>query len=258
MPALRELQKAFGACLLRGSDDAVCRHIVEDGFGAAERLRIYRNTCRATLTEALRMSYPAVDRLVGRDFFDRTAEQFSAAHPPRSGYLNEYGGALAGFLAGFEPASGVPYLADVARFEWALSLAANAEDAPRLDASSLLDVQPENHPWLRFVPHSSLSRLELAYPADEIADAVLAGDDAAMAAVDLSSGPVRLVVHRGPGGLEVQRLEPRAYRFVSRLLAGEAWGRVLKTAPEEAADLLAEQLAKGRLIAFEIHREGHL
>jgi hypothetical protein len=250
MPALRELQQAFGAFMQSENDDAVCSHIVEDGFSAAERLRIYRNTCRSVLVETLRMTYPAVDRLVGRDFFDMAAGQFIGAHPPRSGYLNEYGGAFADFLAALGPASALPYLADVARFEWALGVAANAVDAPVLEPGSLAALDPECHATLRFEPHPSVRFLALAYPADQIADAVLSGDDAAMAQVDLSSGPVRLLVHRGPGGVEAQRLERDAYDFVSRLCAGEALASMLETAPPEAPALLAEALTKGHLTAF--------
>jgi hypothetical protein len=250
MPALRELQQAFGAFMQSENDDAVCSHIVEDGFSAAERLRIYRNTCRSVLVETLRMTYPAVDRLVGRDFFDMAAGQFIGAHPPRSGYLNQYGGAFADFLAALGPASALPYLADVARFEWALGVAANAVDAPVLEPGSLAALDPECHATLRFEPHPSVRFLALAYPADQIADAVLSGDDAAMAQVDLSSGPVRLLVHRGPGGVEAQRLERDAYDFVSRLCAGEALASVLETAPPESPALLAEALTKGYLTAF--------
>ncbi len=250
MPALRELQQAFGAFMLSENDAAVCRHVVEGGFSAAERCRIYRNTCRSTLTETLRMTYPALDRLVGGEFFDVAAGQFITAHPPHSGCLNDYGAGFADFLAAFGPASALAYLADVARFEWALSVAANAVDAPVLDTAALAALDPECHATLRFEPHPSLSFLALAYPADQIADAVLSGDDAAMAQVDLSSGPVRLVVHRGPGGVEAQRLKPGAYDFVSRLCVGEALASVLETAPPEAPALLAEQLAKGRLTGF--------
>jgi hypothetical protein len=250
MPALRELEQAFGAFMLSENDDAVCSHIVEDGFSAAERFRIYRNTCRSTLVETLRMTYPAVARLVGRDFFDTAGGKFIAAHPPRDGYLNEYGGAFADFLATFGPASSLPYLADVARFEWALGLAANAADAPVLDPGALVEVDPECHATLRFEPHPSVRFLALAFPADQIADAVLSGDDAAMAQIDLSSGPVRLIVHRGPGGVEAQRLERDAYDFFSRLCAGEALANVLETAPTEAPALLAEALMKGHLTAF--------
>src|SRR6059036_1319432 len=137
MPALLDLQRAFAASMLHEEDDSGCGAVVDDGFAAAERLNIYRNTCRSTLIEALRMTYPAVDRLVGREFFDMAAARFIRAHPCRSGYLNEYGAGLADFLAALEPARGLPYLADVARFEWALGVAANAPDAPAIDAAAL-------------------------------------------------------------------------------------------------------------------------
>jgi hypothetical protein len=252
MPALLELQRAFAAALLSEADGTVWAHIVGDAFTAPERLRIYRNTCRSTLVETLRTTYPAVERIVGRAFFDAAAERYVAAHPARSGYLNDYGDRFAAFLASFAPARELAYLPDVARFEWALSVAANAPDAPVLEPGVLLAVPAENHAALRFQPHPSVSCLELAYPADEIADAVLAGDEAAMGEIDLASGAVRVVVHRGPDGLATERLSVSAYEFVSRLCAGEPLARVIEAAPEQAPMLLAEQLAKGRLAACRV------
>lgn len=252
MPALLELQRTFAGALLREYDRAVWQHIAEDGFSAAERLRIYRNTCRATLCGTLRLTYPAVARLVGREFFERAAGEFVGNHPAKSGYLNDYGAEFADFLAQFEPARALAYLPDVARYEWALSVAANAPDAPVLEAGALLQVPAEHHAALCFEPHPSVRCLEAAYPADEIADAVLAGNDAAMSEVDLAGGPVFLVVHRGPDGLETERLSGRAYDLVSRLCAGEALGRVIDAAPQQAPTLLAQQLAKGRLSAWRV------
>ena len=256
MPALHELQQAFGVYMLSGNDAAVCGHIVEDGYTAAERCGIYRNSCRSVLTETLRMTYPAVDRLVGRDFFDMAAGQFIHAHPARSGYLNEYGSEFGDFLAVLDAASGLPYLGDVARFEWALSAAANAVDAPVLDPGALAAVDAERQAMLRFEPHPSVRLLALAYPADQIADAVLSGDETAMSEVELSSGPVWLVVHRGASGVGAQRLERDAYGFVSRLCAGEALASLLDAAPLEAPALLAEQITKGRLTGFLIGSTG--
>ena len=254
MAGLLDLQRAFAGALLDEHDARIYAHILEDGFPAPERLGIYRNNCRAVLVESLRMTYPAVDRLVGRDFFKRAAGEFVAAHPARSGYLNEYGGEFAEFLAAFAPASGLAYLADVARFEWALSVAANAEDAPALDPGALAAVDAEDHAQLRFAPHPSVRLLALAYPADEIADAVLARDEAAMREVDLAKGPVHLVVHRGSGGLETERLTARAYEFVRLLCAGEPLAHVIEAAPEQAPMLLAAQLTKGRLTTFRVDR----
>src|SRR2546425_7693127 len=130
MPALLELQRAFAASMLHEEDDTVCGAVVDDGFAAAERLRIYRNTCRSTLIEALRLTYPAVERLVGRDFFDMAAAPYAGTHPPQSGYLNEYGGEFPGFLAGFGPASRASYLPDLAPLRWGLRLAADAANPP--------------------------------------------------------------------------------------------------------------------------------
>jgi hypothetical protein len=221
-------------------------------FGAAERLRIYRNTCRSALVETLRMSYPAVERLVGGDFFDMATERYTDAHPARSGYLNDYGGAFAAFLARLDAARDLRYLPDVARFEWALSIAANASDAPVIEATALLAVDIDDRVDLRFEAHPSVQLLKLEHPADEIADAVLAGDEAAMREIDLAGGPLRLVVHRGPHGLETERLQGSAYTFVSRLCAGERFGALLEPDPEQAAALLGEQFVKGRLSAFRI------
>ena len=256
MPTLHEIQQAFSASLRSDSDGDLADWIVSDDFSPAERLGIYRNSCRSVTVEVLRMTYPAVDRLVGRDFFEIAAERFCAAHAPSSGYLNEYGGGFADFLTGLpEAAAALRYLPDGARFEWALSCAANAEDAPALDLPSLAAIDPEQQEELRFVPHPSARLLELDYPADAIADAVLAGDDDAIAAIDLASGPVRLVVNRGPNGVDARRLTPSEYDFARRLLAGEKLGEVLQRAGPEGAACLADHFVNGRLSGFRIESD---
>jgi hypothetical protein len=250
VPTLLELQRDFAAAILSGDDAAIAAYIVEDGFTAAERLRIYRNGCRSILTGALRSTYRAVDRLVGRDFFGMAADEFITQHPPESGCLDDYGGAFPAFLAAFPPAAGLAYLSDVARFEWALAEAADAPETPALDPAALAAVDPGEHAGLCFEPHSSVRFLELRHPADRIADAVLSGDDAAMAAVDLAGGPVRIVVHRGPDGVAAERLDGAAWCFVRRLCAGEPLGPLADGAREAAATLLADQIVSGRLAGF--------
>src|SRR5260370_10155485 len=119
------------------------------------------------------MTYPAVDRLLGRDFFELAAERFCAAHPPGSGYLDEYGGEFADFLAGLpEATAALRYLPDLARFEWALSCAANADDSPGLDLPTVAAIDPEQHNQLRVEPYPSVRLLELHYPARSLADSV--------------------------------------------------------------------------------------
>jgi hypothetical protein len=63
MPTLLETQRAIGASLL-DSDDAAATALIEPGL--AGRLDIYRNTFVIGVTKALRLTFPAVHRLVER------------------------------------------------------------------------------------------------------------------------------------------------------------------------------------------------
>src|SRR6267378_6124166 len=123
VPALHELQRAVYRSLVAHDDDDAGVYIRADGVAAAARLSVYRNTFIGTLTNALRLSYPAVHRLVGVEFFETSARMFIEGQPPRSAYLDEYGAAFPEFLARFPAATSVPYLADVARLEWAVNRA---------------------------------------------------------------------------------------------------------------------------------------
>jgi hypothetical protein len=81
VPPLRELQEALRAGIIRREDNAAAMYVVGDGLAPHERLDIYRNTFASTLTNALRLSYPAVRRLVGPEFFDGAAQNFIQHRP---------------------------------------------------------------------------------------------------------------------------------------------------------------------------------
>jgi hypothetical protein len=254
MPPLHEIQRAFRLAVF-GQDTAIAQHVISDGIDAMERVRIYRNTAFSVLTEALRLTYPAANRLVGPEFLEAAATAFIVQHPPAHAYLTQYGHAFADFLASFPQAAALSYLPDVARFEWALNLAANAADAAPLSAAALGSVDPAEHWRVCFVPHPSLSLLRLDYPADAIADAVLAGDEAAMAAIDLADRPVWLVVHRGPDGVDAQRLNEVEWNLTRQLCARTPLGPALERSPAPGATaLLVGHLIKGRFIDFHVTR----
>lgn len=248
MLALRDLQHDFADALRGGSaSPRLAALIVPD----LARLDVYRNTARTIAVEALRIGFPATEAIVGEEFFALAAVKFWHAHPPREAWLGGWGDAFGNFLGRMHAARAVAYLADVARFERALARAANAADVPALDAASLASVPPDQHPRLRFTPHPSVTLLRLRYPADAITDAVRAGDEAAMAAIDLDSGPVHLLVHRAAGEIVAERIAASAWRFLRPLFAGAPLGEVLARAPArlDAASMLAAQFACGRLAA---------
>lgn len=139
--ALRELQIQLRQAVLGGATAEIVAAIQSDGLDPAARIGIYRNHAFATLGASLRGTFPVVCRLVDERFFAYAAHEYLREHPPHSRCLAEYGADFADFLADFEPCKSLPYLADVARFEWALNIAARVREAAPLPPQVLAGVQ---------------------------------------------------------------------------------------------------------------------
>lgn len=253
MPSLREVQHALRRGLLQEADTDADALILGAGLAPRQRLNIYRNTMLGTLVNALRLSFPAVHALVGADFFDGAAQVFVREQPARSADLNAYSAEFADFLQRFEPAATLAYLSDVARLEWAVNRALHAPDVQPLNLSSLAAVAPADHDRVCFVAHPSLSLLRSRYPVDAIWRAVLARDDAAMAAIDLGGSPVHLLLQRLADGVDVTRVGKDAWRFAAALLGGRPLKEALSAAQGlDGPALLAEHLLAGHCIAFHV------
>jgi hypothetical protein len=255
-PSLLEVERALRASLAGHEDEAAALHVVGDDIGAAERLSIYRNTSVATLVTALRLTFPAVCKLVGDEFFEGAARAFIAGHPARSAWLDEYGQGFESFIAQFAAASPLPYLADVAALEWSVSRALHAPEAAPIDPARLASLSEDDCRALCLVPHPALALVRTDSPADVIWRAVLEGDDATLGSVDPTQGPVHLLVERreGPEGtsVRVQRLDAPGWRLTAALCAGRPLSQALEDNTDAAVEtVLAEHFARGRFIDFE-------
>lgn len=251
---LLELQRALRASLVERDDCEASAYLVPDGLTAGERLAVYRNTFVGVLTNALRLAFPAVHRLVGAEFFEGAARVFIEERPPRSACLNDYGTDFPEFLAGFPSAASLAYLAEVAQLEWAVNRALHAPSAARLDPARLAELEEDDRARVSFVPHPSIDLLRTEYPADTIWRAVLEQDEEALAVLDLASGPVWVLVERQPTGVEITRMSESTWRLTADLCAGRALHVALAGVDDaEAPALLAEHLAAGRFIGFRIN-----
>ncbi len=255
MPSLRDVQSQMRRSLLAGAgSDAVPDLMIGAGLAREQRWGVYRNTILLTLTNALRVSYPAVNRLVGAEFFDAAACAFIGERPPRCADLNAYGDTFADFLQHLEPAATLTYLPDVARLEWAVNRALHANDTAALALALLAAVDERDHARVCFVAHPAVSLLRSAFRVDAIWRAVLEQDDAAIAAIDVDAGgPVHLIVQRVRGHVAVDRLDARAWRFASMLFEGRPLGEALDSATGiDAPALLARHLDSGCFVAFHL------
>ncbi|MFN7123272.1 MAG: putative DNA-binding domain-containing protein [Hydrogenophaga sp.] len=96
---------------------------------ASRGLMAYQANGHALAERCLPAAYPVVAQLIGQDSVHALARDLWHRHPPVDGDLAQWGDALPDFLSDNEQLTDVPYLADVARVEWALHRAAGAPDA---------------------------------------------------------------------------------------------------------------------------------
>lgn len=231
MLPLPELQRRFGTSLVGGEADIPVR---PNGLSADRRLQVYCHNMRSNLTEALSAVYPVTRRLVGEEFFTAVAWDYIQAHPSRTGNIQDYGGAFPRFLAGYGPASSLPYLSDVAALEWRHLESALAPPHRPLDVNALAQVPEERQTGLHFrlqpaarilcSPHPVLSIWEYCQSAAPESD------------LDIDR-PGECVLIARPG-LDVcmRRLTPGEYSFLHHLGRGEtlelACLKALETEPD--------------------------
>src|SRR5262245_15669596 len=143
VPALADLQTAIRDALLGGDPLAAASQVWGDGLEPDARLRIYQHHVATTLTTALESIFPVVRRLVDARFFAYAADSYVRQHPPSQPCLVEYGASLPAFLAVFPPCQTLAYLPDIARLEWAILVARQADDGEPLDMAQLYAVRGE-------------------------------------------------------------------------------------------------------------------
>ncbi|MFM0002089.1 MULTISPECIES: HvfC/BufC family peptide modification chaperone [Paraburkholderia] len=245
-PTLLELQCAVRRDVLGLADGDASGYVVPDGLVPHARLAIYRNTANSTLLTALRLTYPAVQALVGSEFFEGAARLFIEQCPPSSAQLDSYGESFPEFLARMPEAASLVYLPDTARLEWAVNEVLHAPDAKPLDLRRLEHFDTVDMHAVRLLPSCAVRVLESSFPVDAIWHAVLSRDDSALANINLAADPVWLYVRRGPSGVEVNRMAEGQCRFTAALLAGRPLHDALVDVPDaEQSVWLAHLLASG-------------
>jgi len=220
MLALRELQAAF-ADHLAGRDRVDLLALVSgDSIPAAARIAVHRHHLGQSLSAGLAATFPTVRALVGEDFFGRMARDFLAGFLPTQPVLAEYGADLASFIATYGPAAGLPYLADIARLDWALNVAAYAGPVRRLTAADLSAVSSERLPAHHLALPPGTCLIDSPFPLPDIWRA--SQPDAGEGVVDLAAGRCRLVVLPGSAGAFFVSLSNPEADFVAALAAGSS------------------------------------
>jgi len=158
-----ELQADFARAVLDANAALPARLVRKAGGTPSRRFGVYRNNVFASLTDTLAARFPVTARLVGDDFFRAMARVYVETVPPDSAVLLRYGAGFADFIADFPPAGPVPYLAGVARLEWAWHVAYHAADAAPLPLAVLTEMAGDAANAILTL-HPSLQILRSPYP----------------------------------------------------------------------------------------------
>lgn len=254
MSAFESLQAEFARAVrdpARPVPDALAS---SRGVRPVRRFAVYRNNVVVGLVDALRTRFPATERIVGSDFFVFMARAFISACPPESPVLTLFGDRLPEFLAGFEPASELPYLADVVRIECARTHAYHARDATPSDLSGLSSLEPEVMARARLILHPSLVVVRSAFPAFTIWSMNADGDSEAHA-VDLCRSEDAVIV-RPELDVVVESLPEGGAAFIDALRTSafaDAAGETVQASPDfDLGSILAQLIRVGAFAGFQI------
>lgn len=204
-----------------------------DGKKADKRFNVYRNNVTVGLIETLASTFPAVQRLVGEEFFAAMAKVYIQTEQPSSPLLFRYGYGFAAFLESFEPVGKLPYLADVARLERAWLDAYHAADADHLDPAALSAIAPQDLANQRFVAHPATHVMRSQFAAVSIFSANRSGND--LTGIDPARAEDGLITRRD-GDVEIRHLPPGGAVFLDALVDGNTLGEAAGAAVENAQE----------------------
>jgi hypothetical protein len=252
MSTLLELQMQLRQAVLGGDTAEIVAAIHGDGLDPTARVGIYRNHAFATLGASLQGNFPVVCRLVDSRFFAYAAHQYLREHPPHSRCLVEYGAKFPDFLADFEPCKALPYLADVARFEWALNIAGTVREAAALPPQALAAVPADEAAYLALRLQPSLRYLDSPWPIDAIWQANQQNE---VPAIDLASGGASLEIRRVGDVVGWQRLDPPTFAFRTALADGLMLAAAIAAANRrdpafDVAAAVQQVFAEGLAVAY--------
>lgn len=166
---LHKLQKSFADAAIDNNIESFAPQIVADGaLSAAERMSVYHHNVVGRLADVLGEIFVATRMLTGNDFFRTMVRQFIPGHLPMHADMNRYGAALPDFIASYFPAQSLPYLADVARFEWLWNESFLAANDDSLDVQEISAVHPEAYAEMRLCLRDSARLFASHYPVYDI------------------------------------------------------------------------------------------
>jgi hypothetical protein len=220
---LRDVQTHFKDSIFDESlPEVFAANFSTDGkkIALADRLSVYRHTVVGGLTDVIVATFPMLHKLVGDDFLRQAANLYVRGNPPTKSCLNFYGTTFPDFIAAYEPAKKLSYLADIARLEWAWEEAQHAVDDASLLAESLAKIPQDQLPTLTLPLRDSVRLMKSTYPLHKIVDFCRLDGEGQPPDVSATQ-PYFFMIFRPMLQVQLRKIDAGEFAFLSALSEGK-------------------------------------
>jgi hypothetical protein len=177
--------------------------------------------------------FPAVLRLAGRDVFNTVARAYAQREGGAAPASDEFGCDFPEFLDNSQAAGALPYLPDLARFEWMRWKAWQAPALPSLSGRHLCAVPPRLAPRLILATQPSLGIIASPYSVVSIWETYTADNETRRK--NLRRGWEEAMIVRAAAHVRIRRMPPGAYQLIDSIRKGSTLISALEAASEWSA-----------------------
>ncbi|MFY2510199.1 DNA-binding domain-containing protein [Vibrio pectenicida] len=250
-PTLADLQQTFAQALQYQASGDRC-HISSDKFTADEYIQIYRNNFIIGLSDVLQTTYPMVHALVGEECFAQLARHHILECPLNSGDVSHYGEHFSTSIAKFTKViEAVPYIQDVACFEWqvdasAQTLAQTDPDKHSQPIAQLANLTAKQQANVRLQLSPSALTFQSQYAVFSLRLAISANN---FTQLNINQAEQGIIISQYDGQCWTMGLDKTSFELVEYLRTGHTLERIPQTHLAYLEALLENQLISGFTLA---------
>jgi len=251
LTTLQILQHDFVHAIFgKANESDAVRHVCgDDKLTAKERFGIYRGSVQGILTQALGDMYPVCKALVGEKFFTQMASVYINKCPPTSAYLADFGSEFTDFLQHYEPVNSVPYLPDIALFEFYRHLGWHTSNQSTSDFTQMALMDDDEQSRIIFRLAKTASLLHSNYAVDSIWEAHQDGSEQALESLVVDDR-VRLIIWRQQNTMQHVRLNDGMWDFLNKVKDRATLEQLVDYSGENISDYLSSAVQSGWIISF--------
>ena len=215
---LSQLQNSFSQHLLYESVDVDAMSITGP-FPPEQLLGLYRNNFYMSFRDYLLACFPSVEALVGDEFFEQLTKAFTKDKSLECASIEFYGAQFADYIETCEQTKSLPYLADVARFDWAVDRAKAVIAFNEFPFEQLAKLSQQQQLSVVFTTAENTSLLASQSPIFDIWCGVQKGD---VDGIDMQQSQSIVIYPSATHGAQYLNLTVQQYEFILAVYRGDS------------------------------------